>query len=157
MKKIIGVAVLLVSLLCTACGGGKAAAINNTDQSGSAANNKVQLHIQAGTKSFTAEIERNIMTERLLNKVPYTLEMRPLKRGNLIYGDEPINMPKNLTRGLKQGDLAYCAYGYFIIFTGDQPAEHQTGFIKVGEIVSDNVKDLEGLSDGAEVTLSLGN
>ena len=114
--------------------------------------NVEHLTLQANGKTFSAEIERNALTEQFLSKVPRTLNMVQLRDTTVIYGDSPISMPNNLVRGLKKGDLAYCQYGYFIIFTGDQTASHTTGFIKVGRITSDNLDDLAALAHGAEVS-----
>lgn len=117
--------------------------------------NVEHLTLQANGKTFSAEIERNALTEQFLSKVPRTLNMVQLRDTTVIYGDSPITMPNNLVRGLKKGDLAYCQYGYFIIFTGDQAASHTTGFIKVGRITSDNLDDLQALAHGAEVRFTL--
>lgn len=117
--------------------------------------NVEHLTLEANGKTFSAEIERNALTEQFLSKVPRTLNMVQLRDTSVIYGDSPISMPNNLVRGLKKGDLAYCQYGYFIIFTGDQAASHTTGFIKVGHITSDNLDDLAALAHGAEVKFTL--
>lgn len=117
--------------------------------------NVEHLTLQANGKTFSAEIERNALTEQFLSKVPRTLNMVQLRDTTVIYGDSPITMPDNLVRGLKKGDLAYCQYGYFIIFTDDQAASHTTDFIKVGRITSDNLDDLQALAHGAEVRFTL--
>ncbi len=117
--------------------------------------NVEHLTLEANGKTFSAEIEHNALTEQFLSKVPRTLNMVQLRDTSVIYGDSPISMPNNLVRGLKKGDLAYCQYGYFIIFTGDQAASHTTGFIKVGRITSDNLDDLQALAHGAEVKFTL--
>lgn len=117
--------------------------------------NVEHLTLEANGKTFSAEIERNALTEQFLSKVPRTLNMVQLRDTTVIYGDSPISMPDKLVRGLKKGDLAYCQYGYFIIFTGDQAASHTTGFIKVGRITSDNLDDLQALAHGAEVRFTL--
>lgn len=113
------------------------------------------LTLEANGKTFSAEIEHNALTKQFLSKVPRRLNMVQLRDTTVIYGDSPISMPNNLVRGLKKGDLAYCQYGYFIIFTGDQAASHTTGFIKVGRITSDNLDDLQALAHGAEVRFTL--
>ena len=113
--------------------------------------NRQEIQLEAKGKHFTAIIERNELTKKLLDKVPTTLSMTPLG-GDLIYGDDPISMPGGLVRGLKKGDLAYCQYGYFIIFTEDQKPDHNTGFIKVGEITSGK-EDLSTIAGGADVTI----
>ena len=163
MKKILTSILLLSTLLCAACGT-ETAALGKTVQAAPAANtqqpapqnsNVEHLTLQANGKTFTAEIERNALTEQFLSKVPRTLNMVQLRDTSVIYGDSPISMPNNLVRGLKKGDLAYCQYGYFIIFTDDQAASHTTGFIKVGRITSDNLDDLKALAHGAEVSFTL--
>lgn len=117
--------------------------------------NITQLSLQANGKSFIAEIEHNTLTEQFLAKLPRTLKMQQLRDTSVIYGDTPISMPGNLLHGLKKGDLAYCQYGYFIIFTDDQAANHTTGFIKVGRITSANLDELTALAHGAEVRFAL--
>ena len=163
MKKILTTLLLFSALLCTACGT-ETSTSGNTAQAAPAANaqqpapqnsNVEHLTLQANDKTFSAEIERNALTEQFLSKVPRTLNMVQLRDTSVIYGDSPISMPNNLVRGLKKGDLAYCQYGYFIIFTDDQAASHTTGFIKVGRITSDNLEDLQALAHGAEVKFTL--
>lgn len=131
------------------------AAPATTEQPAPQNSNVEHLTLEANGKTFSAEIERNALTEQFLSKVPRTLNMVQLRDTTVIYGDSPISMPNNLVRGLKKGDLAYCQYGYFIIFTGDQAASHTTGFIKVGRITSDNLDDLAALAHGAEVKFTL--
>ena len=163
MKKILTSILLLSTLLCAACGTettapgktAQAAPAANTQQPAPQNSNIEHLTLQANGKTFSAEIERNALTEQFLSKVPRTLNMVQLRDTSVIYGDSPISMPNNLVRGLKKGDLAYCQYGYFIIFTDDQAASHTTGFIKVGRITSDNLEDLQALAHGAEVKFTL--
>lgn len=163
MKKILTTLLLFSALLCTACGTetstssstAQAAPAANTQQPAPQNSNVENLTLQASGKTFSAEIERNALTEQFLSKVPRTLNMVQLRDTSVIYGDSPISMPNNLVRGLKKGDLAYCQYGYFIIFTNDQAASHTTGFIKVGRITSDNLEDLQALAHGAEVKFTL--
>lgn len=131
------------------------AAPTGTQQPTPQSSNVEHLTLESNGKTFSAEIERNALTEQFLSKVPRTLNMVQLRDTTVIYGDSPISMPNNLVRGLKKGDLAYCQYGYFIIFTGDQAASHTTGFIKVGRITSDNLDDLAALAHGAEVRFTL--
>lgn len=163
MKKILTTLLLFSALLCTACGT-ESSTSGNTAQAAPAATNQQpspqnsnveHLTLQANGKTFSAEIERNALTEQFLSKVPRTLNMVQLRDTSVIYGDSPISMPNNLVRGLKKGDLAYCQYGYFIIFTDDQAANHTTGFIKVGRITSANLDDLKALAHGAEVKFTL--
>ena len=139
--------VLAAALLLSACGNSTAV---SSQQAASVAEgkaevamaksseqNRQEIQLEAKGKHFTAIIERNELTKKLLDKVPTTLSMTPL--GGLV-------------RGLKKGDLAYCQYGYFIIFTEDQKPDHNTGFIKVGEITSGK-EDLSTIAGGADVTI----
>lgn len=163
MKKLLTSILLFSALLCTACGAetstssstAQAAPAANVQQPAPQSTNVEHLTLQANGKSFTADIERNALTEQFLSKVPRTLNMVQLRDTSVIYGDSPISMPNNLVRCLKKGDLAYCQYGYFIIFTDDQAASHTTGFIKVGHITSDNLDDLQALAHGAEIRFTL--
>ena len=165
MKKLLASLLVLPVMMLTACSSEQtsgntsavntAAAAQQTQAAQQAPEKEVEhMTIQAEGKTFTAEIERNALTESFLTKLPRTLDMTPLG-GDLIYGDSPISMPDNLVRDLKKGDLAYCQYGYFIIFTEDQRPDHTTGFIKVGRITSDNLDDLSALKQGAPVHFTL--
>ena len=162
MKKLLFALLLIPAMLCAACGSSatsaapassaqavqQEAAMNNNN------NNMVQISIEGSGKRFTGELEQNALTKQFIAKLPRTLHMTRLN-SDVIYGDDPISMPGSLVHGLKKGDLAYCQYGYFIIFTADQPASHTTGFIKVGRITSGNLNDLDALAGGGDVSYAL--
>lgn len=159
MKKILFALLLIPALLCAGCASSSTAAAPANQPAAvqeavPADSNTVKISIEANGKSFTGELERNALTGQFIDKLPRTLHMTRLN-SDVIYGDDPIEMPGNLVRGLKKGDLAYCQYGYFIIFTADQPESHTTGFIKVGQITSGNLSDLDALAGGADVSYAL--
>lgn len=159
MRKILCTLLLIPAILCAACGSSAAPAATSSAPAAkqevqAVNNNMVQISIEGNGKHFTGELEQNALTKQFIAKLPRTLHMTRLN-SDVIYGDDPISMPDNLVRGLKKGDLAYCQYGYFIIFTADQPASHTTGFIKVGRITSGNLDDLDAISGGGSVSYAL--
>lgn len=164
MKKLITALLATTAIFCTACGNqstatneGAPLVTTSTSQTKTQEENRIMEHltIEANGKTFQADIKRNALTEAFLQKMPRTLSMVQLRDTSVIYGDSPISVPNNLQRGLKKGDLAYCQYGYFIIFTDDQKPDHTTGFIKIGHITSDNLDDLQAIAHGADVHFTI--
>ena len=155
-KKILMLVVLVVmSMISAACG---SSGVTNQAVAESATTAKSatmvarkhiqQIELEANGKQYTAELEDNALTKKLLEKMPTTLKMQLLE--NWIYGDEPIKAEGNFQKNLKKGDLAYCRYGYLILFFEDQSKNSSSDFIKVGHITS-NIDSLQELSKGADV------
>lgn len=159
LKIILKLSIFITGLLIiTGCGGTTAAiskhAANtqNVSQLATKASVDKKIIITANGEKFQATLEQNSLTEKLIKSLPRTISMTPLAGSNQIYGDEPITVKSNLQQGMKKGTLAYCQYGYLILFYADQPASHTSSYVKVGEITS-NLDKLEELSKGGSVRI----
>ncbi len=110
-----------------------------------------EITLEAKGKKYDAELESNNLTQQIISKMPTTLKMRVLE--NWVAGDEPIKVEGNFQKNMKKGDLAYCRYGYLILFFEDQTAKSTDDFVKVGKVTS-NLGSLQELSEGADVKFS---
>lgn len=111
-----------------------------------------RIKITGGGKTFKAELERTPLSAQLLDRLPAELKMDSLY-SCLIWGDKAIDATGDFRRGMKKGDLAYCEYGYFIIFTEDQPSQAHNGYIKVGQIDTADVPKLSAVSNGGKIRI----
>lgn len=111
-----------------------------------------QVKITGGGKTFKAELERTPLSAQLLDRLPAELKMDSLY-SCLIWGDKAINATGDFRRGMKKGDIAYCEYGYFIIFTEDQPSQAHNGYIKVGQIDPADIEKLGAVSNGGKIRI----
>lgn len=163
MKKKIFILSLLsvICLLCLGCSGNSSAESNgqNNTKEPTAMSKQTQekeqnIIIEAGGQTFEGKLTVNSLTEKLIASLPKTIEMEPLRGSNQIYGDAPITVKADLKRGMKRGTLAYCQYGYLILFYADQPESHTSAYVKVGEITT-NLDKLQNLGKGSSVKFSL--
>lgn len=111
-----------------------------------------RIKITGGGETFGAELERTPLSAQLLDRLPVEIETDSLY-SCLIWGDKAINASGDFRRGLKKGDLAYCEYGYFIIFTENQPAGDRNGFVRIGRIEPDDVEKLGAVSGGGTIRI----
>lgn len=155
-KLLIAGSLVLMGLTIVACGGTTATKpvaaknIETTTESGGGKHME-KITIEAKGKKYDAELANNNLTKQLRSKMPTTLKMGLLE--NWVYGDEPIKAEGNFQKNMKKGDLAYCRYGYLILFFEDQAANSTSDFVKVGRIMS-NLDSLQELSKGADVKFS---
>lgn len=117
-------------------------------------NGKTDIVITVKGQTFQARLDNNDLTKKLVASLPKTISMEPLAGSNQIYGDTPITVKADLKRGMRKGDIAYCQYGYLILFYDDQPSNSTSSYIKVGAITSDRDK-LQELADGANLGFAL--
>ncbi len=156
-KKLLMAGVLvLAGLMSAACGGTTAtkqvaAKSAETTAEFGAGNPMEKIILEAKGKKYDAELEINNLTKQLRGKMPTTLKMELLE--NWVYGNDPIKAEGNFQKNMKKGDLAYCRYGYLILFFEDQSANSTSDFVKVGRITS-NLDSLQELSKGADVKFS---
>lgn len=163
MKKIFTLLLIAVSVLCMACSGngGKAtASASNADKKApapvaAAAADEVPVVLEAGGKAFTAVLDNNEATERLLSRLPLDINMRVSgSSDSFVYGDEPIEIKNATVHGMNKGDIAYCQYGYLVVFYDDQSADYPTGYRKIGRVTSDNVDELIVIKNGGNLRIS---
>lgn len=163
MKKIFAFLLIAVSVLCMACasGGGKAtASASNTKKEAATpvadtAADEVPVVLEAGGKTFTAVLDNNEATERLLSRLPLDISMRVLgSSDSLVYGDEPIEIKNATVHGMNKGDIAYCQYGYLVVFYDNQSADHPIGYRKIGRVTSANVDELAVIKNGGNLRIS---
>jgi hypothetical protein len=149
-------ALVLASLTIIACGSATvpkqaiAKKVVATDDSG-ISKHMEEITLEAKGKKYDAELESNNLTQQIISKMPTTLKMRVLE--NWVAGDEPIKVEGNFQKNMKKGDLAYCRYGYLILFFEDQAEKSTDDFVKVGRITS-NLDSLQELNNGADVKFS---
>lgn len=111
-----------------------------------------KVKITGGGETFRAEIERTALSSQLLESLPAEIEMRHLFPYQ-ISGGRKIKAEGDFRRGLKKGDLAYCEYGYFIIFIENQPEGDRNGFVRIGRIEPDDVEKLGTVSGGGRIRI----
>ena len=160
-KKVLVLSVFtVISLLCLGCGGNSAAQSNGQNTTKEATMSKQtqakeqNITIEAEGQTFEGKLTVSPLTEKLIASLPKTIAMEPFSGRNQIYGDTPITVKADLKRGMKRGTLAYCQYGYLILFYADQPENHTSAYVKVGEITT-NLDKLPSLGKGSSVKFAL--
>lgn len=142
MKKALASFLLIPAMICAACGSDKAAS-SSTAQAAPATNirqsapqsvNVEHLTLNANGKTFSAEIERNALTEQFLSKIPRTLNMVQLRDTTVIYGDSPISMPNNLVRGLKKATLLIASMVTSLSLQVTRQPTTQPGLLKLAAL-----------------------
>lgn len=113
----------------------------------------IPLVLESQGKAITAHIEANQLTQQLLDRAPVSFSLQSYGGHNFLYGDKAIEVKGDFKMGMTKGTLAYCRYGYLIIFQGDQESKNTSDFIKVGQIDPASFAELEALKVGDQLTI----